>query len=476
MKTQDSNTESVQTPPTRTSRPRDNRRWPTSIAALMVVGLVVGLSMVVFARLGQHRSSQGIANVPPGKWMQVLQGYTLTSVAAAPGNSAVIYACAILPQQSRQVPPGSGPGKYTLLRSTDSGARWQDIGGKIVLDGSCVFAINPTDNNDIYAVSPSRVPQGPNVLQHSTDGGQTWHSFIPTLQVPGLPYIFAWHVLQLSMEGNRLFGVQYVAQSTVSTPGQAILPGQNFPLRRLMTSVDGGHNWTVLDSHINATAQGMSSYAVDPTNHDTIYEVVGVPLLPAQRPLRLQGSDAAVTLYAGPGGELYKTMNGGATWQLLLQGLPFGVQVSLASNKPNLVYLGGLIGPRPYAPQSQEATSTVGTFYLSVSNDEGANWRQVGLPPQASKLQNWSVGPSGEVYAAMYLIPATTTAFTPTAIATPAPSIYRYDPAINIWSEVTKAPSPGSLLAATATNMNGRTALWFMGTSNGSETLYRNVV
>src|SRR2546429_567048 len=83
------------------------------------------------------------------------------------------------------------------------------------------------------------------------------------------------------------------------------------------------------------------------------------------------------------------------------------------------------------ARQSQEATSTAGTFYLSVSNDGGANWRQVGLPIQASKLQNWSVGPSGEVYAAMYLIPATTTAFTPTAIATPAPSIYRYDPTIN---------------------------------------------
>jgi len=472
MKTQDT----MQMRPPRIAR-SGGRRWLAGVGLVLLVSFI-SLSAAACVQSGSQPGSQDAPNAPPGKWVQVLQGYTLTSLAAAPNDPAVIYACAILPQQSKQAPSRSGSGHYTLLHSSDFGAHWQNIGSKIVLDGSCAFAINPTDSNDIYVMGPSSIPQGSNVLQHSTDGGQTWNTILPTLQVPGLPYVLAWHVLQLSIEGDRLFGVQSVPQSTVSTPGQPILPDRNFPLRRLVTSVDGGHNWTVLDSHISATIQGMSSYAVDPTNPDTIYEVVGTPLLPTQYQLAPQGSDAAVTPRAGLEGELYKTMNSGATWQLLLRGLPFGVQVSLASNKPDLVYLGGLIGPLPYAPLSQEATSSVGTFYLSVSNDGGANWRQVGLPPQAAKLQNWSVGPSGDVYATTYLMPAATVAPTPTAIATPAPFIDRYDPAINTWSEVTKAPSPGSLLAVTATNLNGRTVLWFMGTGNasGSETLYRNVV
>jgi len=451
------------------------RRWLAGVGLVLLVSFI-SLSAAACVQSGSQSGSQDAPNSPPGKWVQVLQGYTLTALAAAPNDPAIIYACAILPQQSKQAPPRSGPGHYTLLHSTDFGAHWQDIGSKIVLDGSCAFAINPTDSNDIYVVGPSSILKGPAVLQHSTDGGQTWNSILPTLQVPGLPYVLAWHVLQLSFEGDRLFGVQSVPQSIVFTPGQPILPARNFSSRRLVTSVDGGHNWTVVDGNISATIQGMSSYAVDPTNPDTIYEVVGTPLLPAQSQLAPQSSDAAITPHASLEGELYKTINSGSTWQLLLRGLPFGVQVSVASNKPNLVYLGGLIGPLPYVLRLQEVTSSVGIFYLSVSNDGGANWRQVGLPPQVAKLQNWSVGPGGDVYAATYLMPAATVVPAPIANATPTPSIQRYDPAANAWSEVTEAPSPGSLLSVTSPGAGSGAVLWFIGTSNGSEILYRDVV
>jgi len=467
MKTQDT----VQIKPPRIAR-SGGRRWLAGAGLVLLVSFI-SLSAAACVQSGSQPGSQGIVKAPAGKWIQVLHGYTITSLAAALNDSAVIYACAVSSQAPGRISNSTGSGIFTLLRSADFGAHWQDIGKKATFGSSCAFAINPTDSNDIYAAGTSSGPQAPGVLQHSTDGGQTWSTLLPTLQdstLPGLQPAPAWHILQLSIAGNQLFGVQSLRRPPPSAPGIATVP--NLPLPRLVTSTDGGNTWTVLDSRLNTPMPVVRSYAVDPTNPERVYELVGASSNVIQNPVVLRGSAVASITDDALQGSLYKTTDGGATWHLVLRDVTFGDQVSLASNSPDLVYVGGSAS----VPYQQETALPHGTFHLRVSSDGGTSWREVAIPSELSNTRQWFVGSDGNVYVFMGMIPTTAIVRAPTATVSPTSSIQRYDPTAGKWSEVSKPPSPGSLLTVTSPGAGSGAVLWFMGTSNGSETLYRNVV
>ena len=76
---------------------------------------------------------------------------------------------------------------YTLLRSSDYGAHWQDVGMKGGSGTSCQAAVNPANSNDVYVVgtkvaSPTASVAATYMLWHSTDGGQNWAALLPTLR------------------------------------------------------------------------------------------------------------------------------------------------------------------------------------------------------------------------------------------------------------------------------------------------------
>src|SRR5260370_15770420 len=114
------------TPAVPTSPARSKRKgWLAGVGAIIVVVLVVGLSALVSAQLRQHQANQSTTSMPPsGQWKQVLQGYTISSIVAARSNPSVLYACAMQASVTSQ----SSPGSPTVLRSTDFGDHWQDIG------------------------------------------------------------------------------------------------------------------------------------------------------------------------------------------------------------------------------------------------------------------------------------------------------------------------------------------------------------
>ena len=96
----------------------------------------------------------------------------------------MLYACA--------VPPGQSPdlaGVETVLRSPDFGNHWQDIGSNANMSRDCELAISPTDSNEIFvATSSSSVTSSTVssfVLKHTTNGGESWESFQPTVTIPG---------------------------------------------------------------------------------------------------------------------------------------------------------------------------------------------------------------------------------------------------------------------------------------------------
>jgi len=473
-----------------------------------------------------------------GKWVQVLTGYSLTSLKAARSDPAVIYACAT---RYRQAGNARTPIGYAFLRSADFGAHWQNIGSRLVLGSTCQFAINPADSNDLYFVTLSSTHQGSSVILHSTDGGQTWNAITPVFQIPGLKSPLVWAPQQLEMEGNQLFALQVVPSDSLSLPGQATSPSIYPSLLHLLTSVDGGYNWTVLDNYINKAAQNVHSFAVDPSSTDTIYEVISTPLSPIQPVGRPQGSGTPIPVPVPrltPGSALYKTTDGGSNWQLLQQGLPTATQVQLAIDKPNLVYLGSTSGgAHPLQPSSIIGPRTTGSaFQLSVSSNGGTTWSSVALPTAAALVQRWFVGADGHVYleTGAYIAPSiviTVTAVgvprhrspakTPTPQSTPAqglpdirqnpaaasdtptptptdipivetvtvpgtpsaptpsqppPALQVYNPASGNWSTVPTPISNVLLLMVTPAGSSSSAVMWLISVTNGNDIVYRNIV
>ena len=195
---------------------------------------------------------------------------------------------------------------------------------------------------------------------------------------------------------------------------------------------------------------------------------------------------------------------------MLLNKLPFGAQFRLAANTPNILYVGGSRSPLPYAATGAEPAFRLqaGNFLLHVSNDGGATWRNVPDLPSSSIVVSWFVSADGQVYAysgnnmtgspGVQSTTIVATAVPPVATPRTAPgsssvssqahftivvpaagqvtaTIERYDPTSNAWSELTKPPVTGLLLAVTPTSTNGGSVLWLLGANNGKAALYRYV-
>src|SRR5258708_26797834 len=387
MKTQ--HTDTAGTPAVPPSPARSKRKgWLAGVGTIIVVVLVVGLSALVFAQLRQHQANQSTTSTPPsGQWKRVLQGYTISSIAAARSNPSVLYACAMQTPVTSQASRGSA----TVLRSADFGAHGQDIGRKASIGNTGELAVTPASSNEIYVVGAASSSQSSAVLKHSTDGGQTWETIQPVLHVPGVQAPVVWFIQQIQLEGTHLFGLQWILpRAYINQPIKV-----PYLLPRLVTSTDGGHNWTVIDGQVATQKLGVRSYAVDPTDPDTIYALFGGVLLPFE----VAVPNDVLPVF-GFKQELFKTTDGGATWHLVLNNIPFGSQVQLASGNPRIIYVGGTLGPVPLLREAEPADPIpVASFHLQVSNDGGASWQLVAIPSDMLSIQNWYVSPGGQVYA-----------------------------------------------------------------------------
>lgn len=530
MQTQRPDSDTIKTlssPPA--TAPRGRRRWLTGLGALLVVALLIASSVVVFSLVGNSHGNQGHGTT--GQWKAVQQGYLFLSIKAAPSNPAVLYACATT---SAAVSNQGAPGTVTVLRSADGGDTWQNIGANLLQNSACDLAINPANSDDIYVFSGGNSSQSPAVLHHSTDGGDTWQAIEPRVYISPTRTTQRIFLQQLTFAGNSLLAINWIY--TPVPIGIVSPPNLPFTLPRLVRSTDGGQNWTIIDSQLSTQNIAAQSFAVDPSQPDTIYELAGHPYLPVERPP--SGGVPAYGVYQ----QLYKTTSGGNSWTLVLDKALYGSQVQIAANNPSIIYVGGILGPLPEGAQPQlgaagapTGSSTgattlpqiIGGFHLQVSRDGGATWQAVTPPPDQAAILNWFVSADGHVFSspttssgagvsgtaiivgtavagtAVVVPPCCKTGGTPqrgsvyppvpgTAVGntsgsssgladvSPPPGkspILNYDPASNSWSNVIDPPGIGEMLAVT-TGPHGETVLWFMavGTSGTQYTLYRDIV
>jgi photosystem II stability/assembly factor-like uncharacterized protein len=453
MKLQDqhSSTEQGQAPPSRKS-------WLASIGAALTVLLIIGISIALFVSRGTspHSATPGSATVtappPAGQWTNVENRYLFSTLEAAPNNPALIYACA------SPYPLQQGPSPhYTLLRSSDFGAHWQDLGKQVALRDFCQVTINPTNGNELYVVTAG-TPTGnttPDVLKHSSDGGKTWSTLQPQLDKQTST---TWHVQQLRMVGHDLFGIQWMSQllyGSTQTPAAAAL-------NHLLHSSDGGKTWTTIDNTLIPATWMIHAYVVDPSDTRTIYETAG-PLPRVGGPGIANNAESNGTSQL----TLYKTTDGGANWQPLLNNLLPSSMLQLASAKPNVLYIGETATARPLRDASVPQSNTLLTTRIRVSTDGGATWHDaLQVYGGSGFVHGWFSSTNGQLYALVGV---------PSSTNSNVASIRGYDPTTSKWSEITKLPQPGDLLAVTDTGAGKGAVLWLRSFVGGKTALYRYV-
>lgn len=460
---------------------RNRNRLLPLIAFIIVVLLILATSigLLVYAQLAQHQQGQvtptpqptttpGVTQTTaptqpptatptapplPLQWTAVLNGYKLTSLAVAPTNANVLYACAVPPGL-----PQTLAGVQTVLRSADAGNHWQDIGKNAGMSRGCELTVSPTDSYEIYVSTSSAAPENPQVpslvLKHTTTGGDSWETIQPTVHGPGLQITPAWQGTHLSFAGTRLYSLQSLPIPPMPTPTghQGSLPTR---WTRLLMSTDGGKTWGILDSQFYQTWQSPWLYRVNPAAPGTIYELVSPPgFMAGQLPV----------------GELYKSVDGGTTWQALLKQIPTTMstqEIYQGSDNPDVLFIQARC-PSAQAVQQQPGTgplarSAGATLELCMSRDAGANWQAVTLPSSLSRtMYGGLIDAQGRFYASTFS-------------STPA-EVWRYDPASDTWSRLTTEPAGGIVMLVSPAGANGRMALWFLRTAQGQYTLYRSVI
>lgn len=226
-----------------------------------------------------------------------------------------------------------------VWKTEDAGLSWQNISDGFFKTGSVGdIAVSPSDPNVIYvgmgehAVRGVMTAAGDGVYR-STDAGKTW--------------------MHLGLDQTRHISDVVIHPddpNTVWVAAQGAVHGSN-PERGIYKSIDGGKTWNKT-LYVDENT-GASSLSLDQTNPRILYAATWQH---RRYPWTVESG--------GPGSAIYKSTDGGDSWEKVTEGLPeemgkIGVSVSPAN--PNRVY--AII-------ETEKAKSG-----LYRSDDAGKNWK-----------------------------------------------------------------------------------------------------
>ncbi len=237
-----------------------------------------------------------------------------------------------------------------LWRSTDAGATfapaWPNDATQAM--GSVAVAVDGT----IYAGTGEANPGGGSLtytgtgVYKSTDQGRRWTNI--GLRDSGA----VGKIIVDPRDSRRLF---------VAATGSLFNPGGD---RGVYGSTDGGRSWTRVLAGVNDTT-GASEVMFDPTDSRRLYAVMWDHLRQPDR-----------RSYSGVGSGVYRSVDGGATWQRLDGPVPAAadlgrIGLGVAPSEPNRLY--AIVGRGATSAQAFDG------FYTSA--DHGDTWQR--LPDNA---------------------------------------------------------------------------------------------
>jgi photosystem II stability/assembly factor-like uncharacterized protein len=238
-----------------------------------------------------------------------------------------------------------------VWKTDDAGRTWRPIFDGQPTQSIGALAVAPADPRVIYAGSGEGL-QRPDLsvgdgIYKSTDGGESWvHLGLRDgQQIPAL--------LVDPRDPNRVFA---------AVLGHPYGPNSE---RGVFRSTDGGRSWKKVLYRDENT--GAVDLAFDPADSRTVYAALWAA---RQAPWEIGAS------FQVPGSGLYKSTDGGASWQPLTRGLP--------SAREGLGRIG--LGVAPSEPRrlyaQVDADGKHGGLYRS--DDAGASWRRVNAEARIS--------------------------------------------------------------------------------------------
>jgi photosystem II stability/assembly factor-like uncharacterized protein len=257
-----------------------------------------------------------------------------------------------------------------VWKSIDAGRVWFPVFDSQPEPSIGALAVAPSSPDTVYVGTGESTPRDSTGYGHgmykSTDGGKTWtHIGLDNTE----------HIGKIAVDPKN--------PNTVFVAAIGHLYEAN-PDRGLYRSQDGGRNWQkVLFKNDNI---GAVDVVIDPTNSRIVYAT----LWNTRRPpwYTYQPSN-------GPGGGIFKSTDGGTTWNQLTKGLPASCigrsGVAVAPSNPRRLYAvvddflpegGSASSACPSVPPGRgaAATSAQGGFYRS--DDAGANWTKLSADPE----------------------------------------------------------------------------------------------
>jgi len=257
-----------------------------------------------------------------------MRGGRSVTATGVPGNNQIYY----------MGTTGGG-----VWKTEDAGLNWKNISDGYFKTGSVgVVAVAPSDANVVYVGMGEHAPRGVMTsygdgVYRSTDAGKTWKHL-------GLE--LTRHIANIRIHPNNP-DVAYVA-------AQGPLHGSS-PDRGVFRTENGGKTWKRL-LYIDENT-GCVDLAIDPTNPRILYAAMW-----EHRRLPWK------VISGGKGSGLYKSKDGGDTWEKIQEGLPKELgkmSINLAGGNPEKLYL---------IVESDTEKEQGGLF---VSNDAGGHWNRV---------------------------------------------------------------------------------------------------
>ncbi|HTU81465.1 MAG TPA: hypothetical protein VMF61_05005, partial [Candidatus Acidoferrales bacterium] len=289
-----------------------------------------------YVRLAAVAAFFSLLGVAPSLYHQLhwryvgpMRGGRTASISGVPGRPNVFYI---------------GVVNGGVWKTEDAGRTWTPLFDKEPTGSIGSVAVAPSDPNVVYAGSGEGLQRPDlaigNGLYKSTDGGTTWTNtgLRDGQQIPGIavdPH-----------DARRLF---------VAVLGHPYGPNAQ---RGVFRSTDGGATWQrVLYKNDNV---GAYAVAIDPRDPNVVYATLWAA---RQAPWEIGGS------FEIAGSGIFKSTDGGTTWNPLTSGLPSRIgrtEIAIAPGNPSVVYA--------YADEEAKGDDS-GALYRS--DDGGAHFAKV---------------------------------------------------------------------------------------------------
>jgi photosystem II stability/assembly factor-like uncharacterized protein len=235
-----------------------------------------------------------------------------------------------------------------VWKTTDAGRTWKPIFDAQDTGSIGAIVVAPSDPNIVYAASGEGLHRPDlstgNGMYKSTDAGKSWThlGLRDAQQIPNLAVD--------PKNPNRLF---------VAALGHPYGPNEE---RGIFRSTDGGRTFEkVLYKDENT---GGNDVDIDPSNPDIVYATMWE---------ERQGPwENAV--WAGTGGGIFKSLDGGTTWKPLTKGLPVVIQANIAISPANPQRVFAVVSGNQTAGVLDQSRGTGGLYR---SDDAGESWTRI---------------------------------------------------------------------------------------------------